>query len=1268
MQSPRILALVVFFTFILGVYSSPVLHERAVSKCTPRDIAIVRRTIKDEAYFCTWWLSDTRTRSPFMEFTPLQVTDSCKCISPAKTTTKHKRAESTEEATVEARLERRQSKTACRAELSIQFTQPWHFCVFYTSYPRTTSPFARYSAKELINLCNCVDGKIVSTSSKKTSTSTRGTSSSANLISKASSSSKIGSSSVKSVTKVSPSSTLSSSSIKPISKSSSSSSKITSSSSKPVSRTLSSSKVATSSSAPVVASDPVLVAIKNEFGSPLAFCLWWVGASYTFSSPIDGIATTDISRVCKSIKADPALLGQTATKAMSSPTGTSTVPNLDTLQKLVAQPLSFCKFWFNAPTRRGSPFTMLSAPMVSQVCKAVTATSTPVASSVSSSLSKSSSSTRPTSASSSGSVRAPSSASLATSISSSGKLSATSSQKSSGSPSSTASKSSAILSSSVPAASSSTVSSRSTEPSSSSTTSQTSITVSVPVTTSSFAVEDNTSITSILSTLPVDEVTTTIQASFTTPLSSVPETTIVDETSSITTSSVSETTSESTSSSEIATTSSTSSQVSSSSTTTSASSSTISSSAAAFPTNPCRSIYTDSASPPNSYDVRCNVDYFGGDLPRVTAVSLKACIDYCSTLAQCKAVVYNGNTCYAKYIVNPPSGPGLDGENGVVAYYSALRLDLPDSSDSSSSSTSSSSSVETSTSSYVSETETATSTNGESSTTTESPSTEPTSSADATDSPTTDATYSTSETISSTATTSSSSTPSASSTISVPAGSIYIKNSVISGLDGLPLQAYKGSLDSAVLINATGPDWVPVQYVFDQQTGFLYNQDRSSIFSYWSQNSYYSEVLLVDPSGDLSNWTPLPCSIDSFTNQLRCSGNSQTGITFNELASCDYNGSNGNSRLCIAGPEYNVELGISQLDLFVLRKDEEETTSTTAEISSPTSSSSSTSATSLPEETVSSSTAGSSTEVVSTSSTETAASSIITPAPSTGFNTTTGVANITSYAAVTTSSATASQSTSLLYGYISVANSGSRQVDGLPIQGSGTGQDSIIQVDSQYPGWTTLNFTYDPTSSFFYLGNGNNTFCYENMTADNDEDMGGDYSSVSLYSIETAYLGENYVPLPCIVAGNNTKIQCSIPGPYGKTFTQFALDGSNQLLMTEVGFPFFSPIDLVVTDTDPTPPSVCDSIYTDTSVSPQLEYKVSCTVDYRTSPSSRRETSSLNDCINLCSAESKTCLAAVWVQYGQDAQWCYFKDATDIPNPVTFPTNIIAYSATRTDV
>jgi len=91
-----------------------------------------------------------------------------------------------------------------------------------------------------------------------------------------------------------------------------------------------------------------------------------------------------------------------------------------------------------------------------------------------------------------------------------------------------------------------------------------------------------------------------------------------------------------------------------------------------FPTNPCRSIYTDASD--NRYDLRCNVDYMGGDFSITRKDSLKSCIDACGTFSQCDAIVFNSGTCYMKNQVNPPSGPGLDGTSTTASYYSALKL------------------------------------------------------------------------------------------------------------------------------------------------------------------------------------------------------------------------------------------------------------------------------------------------------------------------------------------------------------------------------------------------------------------------------------------------------------------------------------------------------------------------------------------------------------------------------------------------------------------
>ncbi|OBW66117.1 MAG: Uncharacterized protein AUREO_038210 [Aureobasidium pullulans] len=157
MGSSRFFPVLIFLvTLILGISASPVLTERATTpKCTANDIALVRRTVNDEVYFCKWWLSDGRTRSPFYQFTPIQVTNLCRCIvAGSKTASKPKRDEVS--APVE-NIMKRQTLASCRAEVSRQFTMPWYFCTFYNAHSRTTSPFARYSAKALTTLCKCVE-------------------------------------------------------------------------------------------------------------------------------------------------------------------------------------------------------------------------------------------------------------------------------------------------------------------------------------------------------------------------------------------------------------------------------------------------------------------------------------------------------------------------------------------------------------------------------------------------------------------------------------------------------------------------------------------------------------------------------------------------------------------------------------------------------------------------------------------------------------------------------------------------------------------------------------------------------------------------------------------------------------------------------------------------------------------------------------------------------------------------------------------------------
>ncbi|KAG9529955.1 hypothetical protein KCU93_g3037, partial [Aureobasidium melanogenum] len=121
-----LLNVVVLLSFSNFVSSSPV-AQGTTSKCNARDIAIVKRTANEPTYFCSWWNSDTRTRTPFMELTVSQVTDACKCISKSS---KNKRAATVDHPV----LSKGQSVESCSVVMSKQFTEPWHFCKFYTAY------------------------------------------------------------------------------------------------------------------------------------------------------------------------------------------------------------------------------------------------------------------------------------------------------------------------------------------------------------------------------------------------------------------------------------------------------------------------------------------------------------------------------------------------------------------------------------------------------------------------------------------------------------------------------------------------------------------------------------------------------------------------------------------------------------------------------------------------------------------------------------------------------------------------------------------------------------------------------------------------------------------------------------------------------------------------------------------------------------------------------------------------------------------------------
>ncbi|CAD0092404.1 unnamed protein product [Aureobasidium mustum] len=158
------------------ISASPLVAPQPAATCSARDLAIVRRTVSDPVYFCKWWQAEyelslyhMKIGSNQKQFSVHEVDTLCTCISPISKapSSKHKRAEPTEISPV---FSRSGTTAVCSLKVSREFTEPWHFCTFFNAYPRTTSPFRAYNAKELKTLCDCVLGKVVSSTSKKTST------------------------------------------------------------------------------------------------------------------------------------------------------------------------------------------------------------------------------------------------------------------------------------------------------------------------------------------------------------------------------------------------------------------------------------------------------------------------------------------------------------------------------------------------------------------------------------------------------------------------------------------------------------------------------------------------------------------------------------------------------------------------------------------------------------------------------------------------------------------------------------------------------------------------------------------------------------------------------------------------------------------------------------------------------------------------------------------------------------------------------------------
>jgi hypothetical protein len=64
-------------------------------------------------------------------------------------------------------------------------------------------------------------------------------------------------------------------------------------------------------------------------------------------------------------------------------------------------------------------------------------------------------------------------------------------------------------------------------------------------------------------------------------------------------------------------------------------------------------VYTSSAG--NEYEIRCGIDYYGGDFAECHVESFQYCVEECDKETQCVDVVYNHGTCFLKSVLTQPT-------------------------------------------------------------------------------------------------------------------------------------------------------------------------------------------------------------------------------------------------------------------------------------------------------------------------------------------------------------------------------------------------------------------------------------------------------------------------------------------------------------------------------------------------------------------------------------------------------------------------------------
>ncbi|KAG9950046.1 hypothetical protein KCU85_g3860, partial [Aureobasidium melanogenum] len=128
------------FSFFLGVHSLAI-EQRS---CVPSDVIAVAQQVTNPHYFCAWYLSDGRTRSPLQNVNTNALLTACKCITSVEPAGAN--AKNLDAIAKAARLQSFVSATCSSTSgspVSKEFKNPSSFCSFFNSFERHDSPIPK---------------------------------------------------------------------------------------------------------------------------------------------------------------------------------------------------------------------------------------------------------------------------------------------------------------------------------------------------------------------------------------------------------------------------------------------------------------------------------------------------------------------------------------------------------------------------------------------------------------------------------------------------------------------------------------------------------------------------------------------------------------------------------------------------------------------------------------------------------------------------------------------------------------------------------------------------------------------------------------------------------------------------------------------------------------------------------------------------------------------------------------------------------------------